>query len=162
MSDHSNAPQLSLSAKVRDIRIAIVRTLWNGHITQALLDGALDTLHKAGVDRKMIDVFEVPGAVELTFASSRLIDTGFYNGVIVLGCVIRGGTPHFDYVCQSVTQGITHLNAECDIPVIFGVLTVDCEQDALDRAGGSLGNKGAEAAEAALLMYDFNDEVNNL
>ena len=161
MSDYSNAPQLS-PAKERDIRVAIVRTLWNGHITQALLDGALDTFRKAGVDRKMIDVFEVPGAVELTFASSKLIDTGFYNAVIVLGCVIRGGTPHFEYVCQSVTQGVTYLNSECDIPVIFGVLTVDCEQDALDRAGGRSGNKGAEAAEAALMMYDFNDRVNNL
>lgn len=76
--------------------------------------------------------------------------------------MIRGGTPHFDYVCQSVTQGNAYLNSECDIPIIFGVLTVDTEQDALDRAGGKLGNKGSEAAEAALLMYDFVDNVNNL
>ncbi len=161
MSNYSNAPQTGFN-KVRDMRVAIVRTLWNGHITQALLDGALGTFEAAAIERNMVDVFEVPGAVELTFAASKLIETGFYNCVIVLGCVIRGGTPHFDYVCNSVTQGVTHLNAECDIPVIFGVLTVDREQDALDRAGGSLGNKGAEAAEAALLMYDFVDQVDNL
>ncbi len=109
-----------------------------------------------------VKVFEVPGAVELTFAASALIESSMFDAVIVLGCVIRGGTPHFDYVCQSVTQGITALNADCDIPVIFGVLTVDTEQDALDRAGGSLGNKGAEAAETAIRMIDFSNKVKNL
>ena len=81
----------------------------------------------------------------------------FRSAVIVLGCVIRGGTPHFDYVCQSVTQGITELNTRGAVPVIFGVLTVDCLQDALDRAGGTLGNKGTEAAEAAVHMIYFAD-----
>ncbi len=85
-----------------------------------------------------------------------------YDAVIVFGCVIRGGTPHFDYVCQSVTQGITSLNADCDIPVIFGVLTVDNEQDAIDRAGGSLGNKGTEAAETAIKMIDFTRRIKEL
>ena len=88
--------------------------------------------------------------------------TGLYDAIVVLGCVIRGGTPHFDYVCQSVTQGITHLNSECDIPVIFGILTVDNEQQALDRIGGPAGHKGIEAAQAALLMYDFSDKVENI
>lgn len=161
MSTPSNAP-LTPFAKARDMRVAVVRTLWNSHITEALLAGALDEFNRQGLTGDDVDVFEVPGAVELTFAASRLIETGLYDCIVVLGCVIRGGTPHFDYVCQSVTQGITHLNSECDIPVIFGVLTVDCEQDALDRAGGSLGNKGTEAAQAALLMYDFSDKVENL
>lgn len=143
------------------MRVAIVRTLWNSHITEALLSGALNVF-KSALEQDMVDVFEVPGAVELTFAASKLIDTDLYDAVVVLGCVIRGGTPHFDYVCNSVTQGITHLNSEYDIPVIFGVLTVDKEQDALDRAGGVLGNKGAEAAEAALLMYDFIEKVENI
>ncbi|MDE6464925.1 MAG: 6,7-dimethyl-8-ribityllumazine synthase [Muribaculaceae bacterium] len=147
---------------VRDMRVAVVRTLWNNHITEALASGALETFKAAGLEADMVDTFEVPGAVELTFAASQLIETGLYDCVVVLGCVIRGGTPHFDYVCQSVTQGITHLNSECDIPVIFGVLTVDNEQDALDRAGGRLGNKGSEAAQAALLMYDFVDKVKNI
>lgn len=161
MSTQSNAP-LTPFPIARDMRVGIVRTLWNSHITEALLAGAQDTLKSAGIEDDMIDVFEVPGAVELTFAAAKLVDTGNYDVVIVLGCVIRGGTPHFDYVCQSVTQGNAYLNGDCDIPIIFGVLTVDNEQDALDRAGGKLGNKGAEAAQAALLMYDFVDKVNNM
>lgn len=161
MSSSSNAP-LTPFPIVRDMRVGIVRTLWNSHITEALLAGALDTFKAAGIEDDMVDVFEVPGAVELTYAAAKLVDTGLYNAIVVLGCVIRGGTPHFDYVCQSVTQGNAFLNSDCDIPIIFGVLTVDNEQDALDRAGGKLGNKGAEAAQAALLMYDFIEKVNNL
>lgn len=161
MSTNTTSPLKPAQAD-RDMRVAIVRTAWNHHITELLEDGALRTLKAYNIERDMIDTFEVPGAIELTFAASHLIESGYYNAVIVLGCVIRGGTPHFDYVCQSVTQGITHLNAECDIPVIFGVLTVDNEQDALDRAGGRLGNKGSEAAEAALMMYDFMSAVSNV
>lgn len=146
----------------RDIHVAIVRTMWNSHITERLLDGALDAFKGAGVADDLIDVFEVPGAVELTFAAAKLVDTGLYDSIITLGCVIRGGTPHFDYVCQSVTQGNAFLNSDCDIPVIFGVLTVDTEQDALDRCGGPMGNKGAEFANTALMMYDFVSKVNEL
>lgn len=160
MSTKSNSP-LNPFDVPRDMRVAIVRTIWNSHITEALLNGALETLKSAGIDDDMIDTFEVPGAVELTFASAKLVDTGNYDAIIILGCVIRGGTPHFDYVCQSVTQGNAYLNSECDIPIIFGVLTVDNEQDALDRAGGRLGNKGSECAQATLMMYDFVDKVNN-
>lgn len=139
-----------------DMRVAIVEAQWNGDITSALTAGALEVFRREGIDERNVEVFRVPGAVELTFAASQLIESGLFDAVIVFGCVIRGGTPHFDYVCQSVTQGITHLNAECDIPVIFGVLTVDSHQDAADRAGGKLGNKGAEAAEAAIIMHDFS------
>lgn len=161
MSTPDKAP-LTPFAKARDMRVAVVRTLWNSHITEALMAGAIDEFRRAGLTDEDVDTFEVPGAVELTFAASKLIETGLYDCIVVLGCVIRGGTPHFDYVCQSVTQGITHLNSECDIPTIFGVLTVDTEQDAIDRAGGSLGNKGTEAAQAALLMFDFAKDVENL
>ena len=143
----------------KDLHVAVVAARWNGHITEALTKGALDVFAERGYRRNAVDLYHVPGAVELTFAASRLIETGQYDAIIVFGCVIRGGTPHFDYVCQSVTQGITHLNAECDIPVIFGVLTVDCERDAIDRAGGALGNKGREAAEAAIEMAAFNKSV---
>lgn len=145
-----------------DIKVAIVKALWNGHITGALTQSALNTFKAQGVAEENVDVFEVPGAVELTFAASQLIETSMYDAVIVFGCVVRGGTPHFDYVCQSVTQGITALNADCDIPVIFGVLTVDTEQDALDRCGGPAGDKGAEAAEAAIRMYDFVQRVRDM
>ncbi len=145
---------------LEDFNIAVVQARWNSHITDRLTEGALsvmDYYRKAVPGCKAeCDVFYVPGAVELTFAASQLIESGSYDAVVVLGCVIRGDTPHFDYVCQSVTQGVTHLNAECDIPVIFGVITVNDEQQALDRAGGKVGNKGAEAAETAIQMISFN------
>lgn len=141
--------------KVDGMRVAIVSTLWNSEVTDRLKDGALAVFEREGFTPSQVKTFQVPGAIELTFAASQLIESEAFDAIIVLGCVIRGGTPHFDYVCQSVTQGVTSLNADCDVPVIFGVLTVDKLQDALDRAGGSLGNKGAEAAEAAIRMVDF-------
>lgn len=148
--------------KVENARIGIVTAEWNSHITQALTDDAIRILLENGFGEKDYDVFHVPGAVELTFGASQLIESSMYDAVIVFGCVIRGGTPHFDYVCQSVTQGITALNADCDIPVIFGVLTVNDEQQALDRAGGALGNKGGECAEAAIKMIDFTRHLKDL
>lgn len=135
--------------------VGIVVAEWNGHITSALLDGALETFRAQGFDDDQIKVFHVPGAVELTFGASQLIESSAFDAVIVFGCVIRGGTPHFDYVCQSVTQGITALNADCDTPIIFGLLTVENEQQALDRIGGPAGHKGIEAAQAALDMISF-------
>lgn len=148
--------------KVDNMRVAIVAAEWNGHITSRLTQGAMEVFKAEGFADDQVDCYTVPGAVELTFAASQLIESSLYDAVIVFGCVIRGGTPHFDYVCQSVTQGVTALNADCDIPVIFGVLTVDNEQDALDRAGGPLGNKGAEAAEAAIKMHGFAQHVKSL
>lgn len=145
-----------------NMRFAVVSAMWNSHITDRLRDAAVERLRQAGVSDDDIDTFAVPGTIELTYAASQLIETSAYEAIIVIGCVIRGGTPHFDYVCQSVTQGITALNADCDTPVIFGVLTVDNEQDAIDRAGGSLGNKGAEAAEAAVIMADFTRRVKDM
>ena len=147
---------------VPEMRVAIVQAEWNHLITDSLTNGAVDLFKKQGFTDDRIDIFKVPGTVELTFAASQLIEASLYDAIIVFGCVIRGGTPHFDYVCQSITQGITSLNADCDIPVIFGVLTVDNEQDAIDRAGGRLGNKGTEAAEAAIKMHDFVCKVKEL
>ncbi len=160
---NKNAAPAGKLPHVDGLRVAIVAAEWNGHITSALTEGALDVFKAQGYDvENHVDVFHVPGAVELTFAASQLIEASMYDAVIVFGCVVRGGTPHFDYVCQSVTQGVTALNADCDTPVIFGVLTVDTEQDALDRAGGVLGNKGAEAAEAAIKMAAFVGQVKNM
>lgn len=135
---------------------------WNQHITFALAEGAVKTLYDNGFDEDSVKVVTVPGAVELTFAASKLIETGNFDAVIVIGCVIKGDTPHFDYVCQSVTQGITSLNADCDIPVIFGVLTVNNEQQALDRTGGNAGHKGIEAAETAIKMIAVNRAIDDL
>lgn len=145
---------------IEGARVAIVQAEWNEHINARLTASCVARLTALGLDPKSdIDVFHVPGAVELTFAASQLIEAERYDAVVVFGTVVRGGTPHFDYVCQSVTQGITALNADCDIPVIFGVLTVDREQDAIDRAGGSVGDKGAECADAAVKMIAFKREV---
>lgn len=145
--------------KIKNAKVAIVEAEWNAHINNRLTASAMACLDELGAECKL---FHVPGAVELTFAASQLIESSLFDAIIVFGTVIRGGTPHFDYVCQSVTQGITALNADCDIPVIFGVLTVDNEQDALDRAGGSVGDKGRECAEAALKMVDFKRKVMDL
>lgn len=135
-----------------DMNIAVVRTEWNSQITTLLAEGAKDTLTAAGAD---FEEFVVPGAVELTYAAQRLIDTEQFDAVIVFGCVIKGDTPHFDYVCQSVTSGVTSLNVDSPVPVIFGVLTVLNEQQALDRCGGSAGHKGIEAAQTAMAMVGF-------
>lgn len=149
--------------RIENVRIAIVQAEWNEHINSRLTRSAVERLKAFGLDEKEdIGIFFVPGAVELTFAASQLIESELFDAVIVFGTVVRGGTPHFDYVCQSVTQGITALNADCDTPVIFGVLTVDREQDALDRAGGSVGDKGAECADAALKMVAFKRKVQDL
>lgn len=156
MSQHVPSAAVAI---MTDARVAIVMARWNQHITQPLTDGALDTLHKAGFDKDSVDVYTVPGAIELTFAASQLIEAEAYDAIIVFGCVIKGDTPHFDYVCQSVTQGITALNADCDTPVIFGLLTVLNEQQALDRIGGPCGHKGCEAAQAAMEMIAFRRSI---
>lgn len=140
---------------VTGVKFAVVAAEWNSKITDALLDGAVSRFAEAGVPGDLVDVYRVPGTVELTYAAARLMAVGEYGAIVVLGCVIRGDTSHFDYVCQSVTEGVTSLNAQASVPVIFGVLTTDNEQQAIDRAGGRLGNKGAEAAECAIKMYDF-------
>lgn len=140
------------------MNIAVVRARWNEHITSRLAAGAIETLEKAGAD---FEEFIVPGAVELTYAAQRLVDTEAFDAVIVFGCVIQGDTPHFDYVCQSVTQGITSLNADGPVPVIFGVLTVLNEQQALDRCGGPAGHKGIEAAQTAMEMVHFARLLND-
>lgn len=152
------APKIETKA-LPNTRVAIVSARWNSHITGALTEGAVTVLKNAGLADNDIAVYHVPGAVELTYAAAMLVDSGEYDAVIVFGCVIRGGTPHFDYVCQSVTQGVTELNTRGETPVLFGVLTVDSEQDAIDRAGGCLGNKGSEAAEAALDMISFSRHI---
>lgn len=157
----TNTPSAPLP-KVENMRVAIVAAEWNGNVTSRLAEGAMAVFKEQGFADDQVDRFDVPGAVELTFAASQLIEASLYDAVIVFGCVIRGGTPHFDYVCQSVTQGVTSLNADCDIPVIFGVLTVDTEQDALDRCGGPFGHKGREAAEAAIKMVAFTRRVKDL
>lgn len=145
-------------------RYAIIVADWNSEITYAMAQGAVDTFRKHGVAEENITVVHVPGAVELTYGAARIMKEERIDAVIVIGCVIRGDTPHFDYVCQSVTQGVTILNTgmhswyaggTTHVPVIFSVLTVDNRQQALDRCGGRLGNKGVEGAYTAIRMANI-------
>ncbi len=137
-------------------RVAIVTADWNSDVNDRMLAGALEVFKKAGLKDEQVEQYRVPGAVELVYASARIIKSPKrYNAVVAIGTVIRGDTPHFDYVCSQAADGICRLNSQGDTPVIFGVLTVNDLQQALDRAGGRLGNKGAEAAVAALRMGTF-------
>ena len=138
--------------RVEGLKVGIVAARWNSQVTEPLLNGAIDRIVEAGYSRSDITVQRVPGTVELTFAAAQMARSGKFDAVIMIGCVIRGGTPHFDYVCDNATQGCALLNATQDVPIIFCVLTTDDEQQALDRAGGALCNKGTEAAEAAIEM----------
>jgi len=145
-----------------NLRIGIVVSEWNSEITEALREGAEKTLLKHGVDEKNIITRYVPGSFELTFGAKLFAENIEVDAVICLGCVVRGDTPHFDYVCQGVTQGITQLNATEEVPVIFGVLTTDDQQQALDRAGGKHGNKGDEAAVTAIKMAALRYEMEEM
>ena len=135
-----------------DMRFGIVVSDWNNEVTWALLDGAVSTLKKHGADDENIVVKHVPGSFELTLGAQFLAEYDDLDAVICLGCVIQGETPHFTFICQGVAQGITQLNMEYNIPFIFGVLTTNTHQQAVDRAGGTLGNKGDEAAVTAIKM----------
>ena len=138
-----------------EMRFGIIVTEWNNSVTDRLLEGAVSELRRNGVAEGNITTKRVPGSFELVYAAQQLAKFGHVNGIIILGCVIRGDTPHFDYICQGVTQGIAHLNATGDIPVIFGLLTVNTPEQAEERAGGKLGNKGEEFAVTAIKMVDY-------
>ncbi len=137
----------------------LVVSEWNIEITSALAKGAIETLIKHGVSDDNIVVKYVPGTFELSLGAQLMVEYSESDAVICLGCVIRGETPHFDYICQGVTQGITHVNLEYNTPVIFGVLTTDTLQQAQDRAGGKHGNKGVEAAITAIKMADLQNSM---
>jgi len=143
----------------RNMRFGIVVSDWNRDVTRALLDGAVNTLKKHGTAEENIVVKHVPGSFELTLGAQWLAEYDDLDGVICLGCVIQGETPHFTYICQSVTQGITQLNLDYNIPFIFGVLTTLNLQQALERAGGKHGNKGEEAAVTAIKMAALQREM---
>ena len=148
LSDHDPAtiPDGSM------MKIGIVVSEWNENVTAALLEGTMDTLKKHGVREESIHVKAVPGSFELPYGARIVAEQFSPHAVICLGCVIRGETSHFDYICQGVSRGIMELNLDYDIPFIFGVLTTENLQQAQDRAGGKHGNKGDEAAVSALKM----------
>lgn len=135
--------------------IGIVFAEWNGFITNNLRDASLEILKKEGVRKENIKIFSVPGTFELSFAAMQLCKEKCFDAVIAIGCVIRGETPHFEYVCSAVAQGIKDCNVLTETPTIFCVLTDDTKEQSIARSGGDLGNKGVEAAVTALKMIDF-------
>lgn len=141
------------------MRFGIVVSDWNSDITLALLEGCVDTLVKHGAAEENIIVKHVPGSFELTLGSQLMAENEDVDAIICLGCVIQGETPHFDYICQGIAYGITQVNIDYNIPVIFGVLTTLNKEQALERSGGRLGNKGDEAAVTAIKMADLKREI---
>ncbi|WP_297093629.1 6,7-dimethyl-8-ribityllumazine synthase [uncultured Draconibacterium sp.] len=135
-----------------NMRFGVVVAEWNWEITSALGNGAVDTLKKHGATDENISVKYVPGTFELPLGGQYFAELDNVDAVILLGCVIQGDTRHFDYICEGVTQGTKDLNLKYNKPFVFGVLTTNNEQQALDRAGGKLGNKGDEAAVTAIKM----------
>ena len=133
----------------------IVVSEWNREVTNALLEGAVGTLEKHGALPENIHVKTVPGSFELVYGAHQMTLNGGYDAIIILGSVIRGETPHFDYICQGVTYGIATLNSKSEIPVVYGLLTTDTLEQAKERTGGKLGNKGDECAIVAIKMAKF-------
>ena len=138
-----------------EFSVGIVFSEWNAFVTHNLRDGAIETLKKEGVKEKNIKVFEVPGAFELNYAAMQLCKEKKFDAVIAVGCVIRGETPHFDFICSAVAQGIKDCNILTDVPAVFCVLTDNTKEQSIARSGGDLGNKGVEAAVTALQMINF-------
>lgn len=149
---HKDIPRVEPEVKGEFV---IVTADWNNEITYSLRDSALETLREGGVMEERIKSISVPGTVELVNAAALFVNRPSTAAVIILGCVIRGDTPHFDYVCNIAAEGTARLNSLGKAPVIFGVLTVETLQQAVERAGGELGNKGGEAAAAAISMANL-------
>ncbi|KPK36612.1 MAG: 6,7-dimethyl-8-ribityllumazine synthase [Gammaproteobacteria bacterium SG8_47] len=140
---------------IRGARFGIAVSRFNSFIVESLLSGAVDALKRHGADEKDIEVVRVPGAYELPLVVQRMAATKQYDAIIALGCVIRGGTPHFEYVAGEATKGLASVMMNHDVPVAFGVLTTDSIEQAIERAGTKAGNKGVEAAMSAVEMVNL-------
>ena len=136
-------------------KFCIILSRFNDFIGAKLLSGAIDELRRHGVDENNIDVVRVPGAFEIPIATLKFAKTGKYNAVITLGAVIKGSTSHYDYVCAEVSKGVAQVSLQTEVPVIFGVLTTDNIEQAIERAGTKAGNKGSDAAKAAIEMANL-------
>lgn len=139
----------------QEMRVGIVCARFNEFIVSKLLSGCQDTLLRHGVRDEDMDVAWVPGAFEIPLIASKMAKSGRYDAVIALGAVIRGSTSHYDYVCAEVSKGVAHAALESGVPVLFGVLTTDTIEQAIERAGSKAGNKGAECAQGAIEMVDL-------
>ena len=140
---------------VRDSRIVLLVSRFNSFVVESLLSGAIDTLKRHGAEERDLEIVRVPGAYEMPIAAQRLAASKRFDAIIALGAVIRGGTPHFEYVAGECTRGLSSVSLKYDIPVAFGVLTVDTIEQAIERAGTKAGNKGAEAAMSAIEMINL-------
>ncbi len=140
---------------IRDKRFAVLVARFNSFVVESLLAGALDTLKRHGAEERDIDIIRVPGAFEMPIAAQRLAAGKKYDAIIALGAVIRGGTPHFEYVAGECTKGLAQVSLQHDIPVGFGVLTVDSIEQAIERAGTKAGNKGVEATLSIIEMVNL-------
>ncbi|GAB7140562.1 6,7-dimethyl-8-ribityllumazine synthase [Deferribacterales bacterium RsTz2092] len=140
-------------------RVAIVASRFNNFITESLIAGAVDTLVRHGVADSDIVVYKVPGAFEVPLVCQKVAETNKFAAVLALGAVIRGATPHFDYVASEVSKGVANVSLKTGVPVIFGVLTTDTIEQAVERAGTKAGNKGADAAMVALEMLNLLKEI---
>ena len=143
----------------RDVRIAIVAGRFNEFITSKLVGGALDVLKRNDVSEENIDIAWVPGAFEIPLIAKKLANTQKYDAIITLGAVIKGSTPHFDYVCAEVSKWVSQISLQSELPVIFGVLTTNNIEEAIERAGTKAGNKGADAAFSAIEMINLIKEI---
>ena len=143
----------------KGVKIGIVAGRFNEFITSKLVGGALDVLKRNDVSEENIDIAWVPGAFEIPLITKKLANTGKYDAIITLGAVIKGSTPHFDYVCAEVSKGVAQISLQTDLPVIFGVLTTNNIEEAIERAGTKAGNKGADAAFSAIEMINLIKEI---
>ena len=146
-----------ISAK--GMRFGIVASRFNDFICSRLIEGAVDALSRSGADPKDIEVVKVPGAFEIPLTAKKLAKSGKYDAVICLGAVIRGATPHFEYISAEVSKGIAQVGLETEVPVIFGVVTTDSLEQAIERAGTKSGNKGWDAALSAIEMVDLFKKI---
>ena len=143
----------------KDLRIGIVVARFNEFINQKLLQGALDNLKRHGVKEEQIDIYWVPGAFEIPFITKKLSKKDSYDGLITLGTVIRGATTYYELVSNEVAKGVAHINLESNIPVMFGVLTTESIEQAIERAGTKAGNKGSEAAQGLIEMISLSQQI---
>lgn len=141
------------------LKFAVVVGRWNSFIAERMLEGSLDTITRHGGDTDAVDIVRVPGAFEIPFAAKKLADSGRYDGVVCLGVLIRGSTPHFDYIASEATKGIASASMQSGVPISFGVLTVDTIEQAIERAGCKAGNKGTEAAASAIEMANLYKSI---
>ena len=140
-------------------RFALISSRWNDFITSRLVEGALDALDRLGADEKSVEVYKVPGSFEIPLLALKLASSGKYDAVICLGTIIRGQTPHFEYIAGEVTKGIAQAGMQTGVPVVYGIVTADTLEQAIDRAGAKQGNKGFEAAMAAVELVNLYKEA---